>query len=75
VIDALIEQQGRGKRLRQIGDGVGRIGRRSHRALDVLHAEAGVPHDASALDDSSRHPRNARLLAQRFEVALEAANM
>ena len=51
------------------GYGVSGVG--ADERLDVLIAEAAVPHDAAVLDDRGRHARDARLLAERLEVALE----
>ena len=66
-----LRQHQRRERLGEIRDVVRRVRPCARVALDVGEAKAGFPHDLSVLHDRGGQSGNARLNAQRFDVALE----
>ena len=70
LLDALKQQDG-GKTLTQIGDWIGCVRGRPDPGFVVRESEAPFPHDDAVLDQRARNRRNARLLPQQLDVALE----
>ena len=73
LLDAL-QQQHRRQRPAHVADQIRRIRRGAHARRDVLESEALFPDDHSVAHNRRRHARDAALLPESLEVALEDGN-
>ena len=66
-----VQHEGGGKRLTDVGDRVGRVGRGADARFHILEAEPAFPDDLSVLHERRGHAGDAGLGPERLEIALE----